>query len=141
MSKGNIYTITPNESVQDAAREMKGSSKGCLVVTDGGGPVGIVTERDIVHKVVASGRRPETKVSEIMSTPVITIGPRESASEAARKMAEKGIRRLVVTEGTEMVGLLTVTDLARHVEHAGVTDYLRAVIGRGELLETQEALM
>ena len=141
MSKGTIYTTSPDESVLEAARKMKASSKGCLVVAENGRPVGILTERDIVHKFVASGKGTGARVSEIMSAPVISIGPKASASEAARKMSENKIRRLVVTDGEAIVGILTVTDLARHVEHSGGTDYLRAVIGRGELLETQEALM
>jgi signal-transduction protein with cAMP-binding, CBS, and nucleotidyltransferase domain len=56
-------------------------------------------------------------------------------------MSGHRIRHLVVTDGGQAMGIITVTDLARHVEHSGVADYLRAAIGRGELLETQEALM
>lgn len=141
MSKGNIQTIEPGSDVEEAARRMKSSVKGCLVVVDNGRPIGMLTERDIVHKIVAEGKSSSTRVADAMTSPVVTIGPRESAAVAARMMSAHQIRRLVVTEGGKAVGVITVTDLARHVEHSGVTDYLKAVIGRGELLETQEALM
>jgi CBS domain-containing protein len=141
MSKTSIYMVSPHESVQEAAKKMKASSKGCLVVVDGGKPVGIVTERDMVHKVVAAGTSGGAEVRTIMSAPLVTIGPHDSIAEAAKRMAKNQIRRLVVTDGGKLVGVLTVTDLAGIVAHAGITEYLRAVIGRGELLETQEALM
>jgi signal-transduction protein with cAMP-binding, CBS, and nucleotidyltransferase domain len=56
-------------------------------------------------------------------------------------MSGHRIRHLVVTDGVQAVGIIIVMDLARHVEHSGVADYLRATIGRGGLLETQGALM
>ncbi|MDE1858514.1 MAG: CBS domain-containing protein [Thaumarchaeota archaeon] len=141
MSKGSIYTISPHETVEAAAKKMKTSSKGCLVVIDGARPVAMLTERDIVQKYVASGLKPGSTVGDIMSSPLVTIGPKASISEAARLMAKSHIRRLAVVDKEALVGILTVTDMARHVEHAGITDYIRAVIGRGELLQTQEAVM
>lgn len=141
MSKGSIQTIQPDSTVEEAGRRMKSSVRGCLVVTEKGRPIGMLTERDIVHKVVAERKPTSTKVADVMTSPLVTIGPRESVAEAAKVMSAHRIRRLVVTDGLQMVGIITVTDLARHVEHSGVADYLRAVIGRGELLESQEALM
>lgn len=120
--------------------KMKSSSKGCLVVVAGGGPLGILTERDFVHRVVAAGKS-GVKVSEVMPAPLVTIGPRESVAEAARLMSKNKIRRLVVTDAEKVVGILTVTDFARRAERGGVADYLRAIVGRGARLETQEALM
>lgn len=119
MSKGAIYTASPQDTVLAAARKMKASAKGCLVVTAGGKPVGILTERDIVHKVVAAGGRDGTKVFEVMSSPVITIGPQASAADAARVMSRNKIRRLVVAEDGRALGVLTVTDFARRLEHSG----------------------
>jgi CBS domain-containing protein len=141
MSKGDIYTVSPNETVVEAAQKMRASSKGCLIVVDGSTPLAMLTERDIVYKYVAPGAKSGSKVSDIMSSPLVTIGPRASVSEAARTMAKNHIRRLAVTDMGQVVGVITVTDLARYVGHAGVTDYITAVIGRGELLQTQEAVM
>ena len=141
MSKGAIYTASPGETVEEAARRMKASAKGCLIVVDAGVPKGIVTERDIVHKFVAGGMRGGTKVADVMSSPLLAIGPMESVAEAARRMSKYKVRRLAVIDKGALVGVLSVTDLARRAEHAGATEYLKAVISRGELLQTQEAIM
>ena len=110
-------------------------------MVDSAKPMAMLTERDIVHKFVAGGMKAGAKVADIMSSPLITVGPRASVSEVARLMARHHIRRLAVADGGAIVGVITVTDLARHVAHGGVTDYITAVIGRGELLQTQEAVM
>jgi signal-transduction protein with cAMP-binding, CBS, and nucleotidyltransferase domain len=122
MSKRSIQTIGPDSSVEQAGRKMKASAKGCLVVIENGKPVGILTERDIVHKVVAEGRSTSTKVAEAMTAPLVTISPRESVAEAARIMSGHRIRHLMVTDGGQALGIITVTDLARHVEPIGVAD-------------------
>jgi predicted transcriptional regulator len=86
---------------------------GSAVVIDGGLPVGIVTEKDLISKVVARNRVPsEILVEEVMSQPVITISPSTSLREAARIMMKRGIRRLpVVNNNGELVGIITDNDI------------------------------
>ena len=88
---------------------------GCLIVTGSGGAIGMVTERDILRKVTAAGIDPrKVRVSQIMSTPLVAVSMETSIGEAAKKMTENGIKRLVVMgeEGT-FLGLVTMTDVVR----------------------------
>lgn len=114
MSEGPVDVVEKGLNVFYAANVMKERARGSLVVVDDGKPVGIVTERDIVRRVVAEGRSPSaTKVGDIMSTPLISVGPEATVAAAVRVMYENGIRRLPVVENDRVVGMLTVTDLAR----------------------------
>ncbi len=113
MSKEPV-TIIPEASVEEAATMMKDRDVGSLLVVSGDKPSGIVTERDLVEKVVAQDRRPsEVKVKEVMSSPVQTIGPYHEVLEAARIMADLKIRRLAVVEEGNVVGLITEKDILR----------------------------
>ncbi len=114
MSEGPVDVVERGLNVFYAANVMKERARGSLVVVDDGRPVGIVTERDIVRRVVAEGRSPSaTKVGDIMSTPLISVGPEATVAAAVRIMYENGIRRLPVVENDRVIGMLTVTDLAR----------------------------
>ncbi len=111
----NVVTIEAQKTVFEAAELMSDRGVGDLVVCDGKGPMGIVTERDFVRRVVAKRRPLDIKVSEIMSKPLITIGPDESVKDAARKMANHRIRRLPVLKENELVGIIAASDFARHL--------------------------
>ncbi|GBC73031.1 Hypoxic response protein 1 [archaeon HR04] len=114
MSEGPVDVVEKGLNVFYAANVMRERARGSLVVVDDGKPVGIVTERDIVRRVVAEGRSPSaTKVGDIMSTPLISVGPEATVAAAVRIMYENGIRRLPVVENDRIVVMLTVTDLAR----------------------------
>ena len=107
-------TARPDISAQAAARLMRQEDVGSLVIIEDGSAIGIITETDLVHKVVAEGRSASTvEVQEIMSCPLVTVGPRESVSVAARKMANMGFRRLPVVSDGQLVGVLTENDLLR----------------------------
>jgi len=104
----------PEMSVQQAARSMRSAKVGSLIILEEGRPVGILTERDILMKVVAEGKPPsELKVSEVMSSPIITAGPDDKVSEAAKRMAQMRVRRLPVVDDGELVGMLTENDVLR----------------------------
>ncbi|MBC7110358.1 MAG: CBS domain-containing protein, partial [Archaeoglobi archaeon] len=95
----NVVSASPETDLVSAAKEMARRRVGSIVVTENGVPVGIVTERDIVTKVVAEGRSPsEVKLKDIMSSPLITVEPNEDIREAAKIMVRKDIRRLPVVE-------------------------------------------
>lgn len=113
MSKKPV-TIKANSTVANAAKVMKKNDIGSLVVLEKNRPVGIVTERDILLKVIAKEVSPKTKkVKSIMSSPVVTIPPNTDVTDAARKMAKLKIRRLPVVVKNELVGMVTESDILR----------------------------
>ena len=112
MSK-NVLTAEKSTSLQDAAQEMNRLNVGCVIVTEESKPIGIITERDFVTKVAAEGRPLFTEISEVMSSPLITIEPEETIWEAAEKMKQKRIHKLPVIENNKVTGMITTTDLVK----------------------------
>jgi CBS domain-containing protein len=107
-------TVKPTETVDLASKLMKDRNIGSLIVVKNGEPVGIITEKDIVAKVVAEDAKPSgVKVKQIMSSPVKVIHPHESVENAARLMAEKRIRRLVVSDEKKLLGIVTENDIIK----------------------------
>jgi len=109
-----VFYIDNDKSVADAIRLMKEERLSSLVV-NGKTPEdtwGIVTRKDVVSKIVAIGKEPsEVKVAEIMSKPLITVSPDLPIQDCAMLMRNKGIRRVAVFDGKEIVGLLSNTDI------------------------------
>ena len=106
--------ITEDEdaSVAEIAKYMKMSEIGSLVITKEDKPVGIVTDRDIVIKVMMKGGNPsKVKVKEIMSSPLVTIEADTSLRGACKFLLEKGIRRLLVIEDGELVGIVSLRNI------------------------------
>jgi CBS domain-containing protein len=100
-------------SVHDAAQLMERERVGCLVVTHGDDAVGIVTERDLVFRVLGAGRDPAaTRLADVMSAPIATVPPDASVDEAAALMKRLRIKRLVVVADGEARGVISVTDIA-----------------------------
>jgi len=98
---------------REGAILMERQRVGCLVVVRAGKPVGIVTERDVVFRVVAAGRDPaSTRLEEIMSAPIATVAPDASVDDAAGLMKRLRIKRLVVVRDGEARGVISVTDIA-----------------------------
>lgn len=112
MSKG-VVTIGPTSSMLSAARIMGKKRIGSLIVTKAGQPIGIVTERDLLSKIIALSKDPKaTRVKDVMSVPLISIDPKATVREAAGTMIEKK-GRLVVSDGKKMLGVVTTSDLIR----------------------------
>ncbi len=112
----DVQTINEDATIVEAAKQMSqdGAYKGYLVVLKQGSPVGILTERDLVNKILAQGVDPsKTKVSEMMSTPLITIDPDEDLLKAAELMREKGVRKLPVVRDGIIYGIITADDIAQ----------------------------
>ena len=86
---------------------------GCVIITEDSKPIGIITERDFVTKVAAEGRPLFTEISEVMSSPLITIEPEETIWEASEMMKEKMIHKLPVKENDEIIGIVTTTDIVK----------------------------
>lgn len=111
-----IISIDTKAKVKDAARMMVDKGIGSLVANRDGLPFGIVTERDLVQKIVALGADPsKLTVSDVMIAPLTTIEASASLIDAARKMSEKQIKRLVVTEHDKIIGIISQTDLVQHM--------------------------
>jgi len=109
-----LRTVRPNSSVLDAVQKMNKFNIGSILVVDGRRPVGIVTERDILRRVVELSMEPSiVKVSDIMSHPVVTINPDATIEEAARLMTAKQIKKLPVVQEDGVVGIITTMDIMK----------------------------
>lgn len=126
----DVLTIDANKTVIEAATLMSQNDIGDLVVMENNTPVGIVTERDFVRRVLAVGKSTTTRVSEVMSTPLRVIDPEAPIKEAARRMVNKGIRRLAVIKDNKLVGIITATDFARHLSKKTLSDDILEAMGR-----------
>jgi len=107
-------TSSPHVTAREAALLMRSEGVGSIILVEDGKAVGILTERDLVEKVVAEDMLPsKVEVGHIMSAPLITTSPDVSVAEAARRMSSLKVRRLPVVEGGELVGILTENDMLR----------------------------
>ena len=112
-----INTITYDATITDAAKVMAADKnfEGYVVVLKKGKPLGIITERDIVNEVMAKEIDPsKVNLTEIMSTPLLTIDPDEDLLEASKLMRENNVRKLVVVKGESIYGVITAKDIAQH---------------------------
>jgi len=109
-----VVKVDPNVSVRDAARLMNRHEIGCLIAVKKGNALGIITERDLLKKIVEQARNPEkTKVRQIMSKRLFVGSPHMEIADAVRLMLQKKIKKLPIVEDGRMVGLVTLTDIAR----------------------------
>jgi CBS domain-containing protein len=129
MTRG-VLTIDSEKTILEAAELMSQKEVGDVVVLKGEIPRGIVTERDFVRRVVARKTPLDTKISDVMTKPLITISPDASLKEAARKMINSGIRRLPVVKQHKLVGIIVVSDFARHLSKKTLTEGLLEAIWR-----------
>jgi len=108
-----VVTIEENAPVNEVAELMDKQGLGCIIVTNKEGkPIGIITERDLVVRVLAKNATPSSvKAGEVMTSPLITIEPDETIHEAARRMSRLNIRRLGVVYKGQLVGLLSSKDI------------------------------
>jgi CBS domain-containing protein len=108
----NPRTVSPDDSIQNAARIMRDEDTGAVPVVENGRPVGMLTDRDIVVRVVADGGASNKAVREIVTTGVVCVTPEMSTREANDLMSEHQIRRLPVVENELLVGIVSLGDLA-----------------------------
>jgi len=108
-----VVTLNENEASNKAAVVMDKNDLGCIIVTNkAGNSIGIITERDLVIRVLAKNLKPDTvKAKEIMTTPLVTIEPDAAITEAARRMNRLDIRRLGVIYKGNLVGIISSKDI------------------------------
>jgi CBS domain-containing protein len=112
--KSNPIVVKPKITVLEAAKLMKEKKIGNVIVVENNQPIGILTESDIIKKVVAEGKTAKTVlVEEVMTTPVIVAEPYIPVEEAMKTMGKCNIRRLPVVENGKLIGIITHKDISR----------------------------
>ena len=110
----DLVTVTADLNVKEAVKVMNDFEIGCLIVVEDGKAVGILTERDVLKRVVEKGKDPEkTLVKDVMSKPLIVVNPEMGLEEAIETMFKNKIKKLPVVKDGKLVGLVTFTDIAR----------------------------
>lgn len=108
----DVKTVSPRSTIQEAAKAMAELGIGCLIVVEKSHLAGIITERDLLRKVVSKNRKPsEVKVSSVMTKEVVVIGPDAEIEDAANAMTERKIKRLPVISGSRLIGIVTAVDI------------------------------
>ena len=114
---GKVATIGKDNMVIDAAKIMKENSCGSIIIVEDQRPIGILTETDLLKKVVAEGKHPsETPVRDVMTPNPITANPNDSVAETSRRMSLAKIRRIVIAEDGILKGVISTTDLRRYMK-------------------------
>lgn len=113
----NVRVVRPDSSVKEVVATMNKFNIGSIIVVQGSRPVGIITERDILKRVVEPCLAPETLTARhVMTSPVLTIDENASVNEAAKLMAKKGVKKLLVMRNNdELAGIITFTDIVTKV--------------------------
>lgn len=113
---GEVYTITPDQTVLEAIRKLAELGIGSLVVVDNGKPVGLFSERDYTCKVILEGKRSEsTPAGDIMSSQLVVVRPETSVNECMALMTENRIRHLPVVDDGRLVGLVSIGDIVKDI--------------------------
>ena len=113
-----VETVEAKATVIEAVTIMNEQEIDCLIIVRDERPAGIITERDMLTRVLLEAKDPATtKVSQVMSTPLVLGEPQMSIQDAVRLMVEKKIKKLPIMENGRLVGLITLTDLARSVAY------------------------
>jgi len=110
----DVITVEEGATAKEVAELMNKHEIGCLIIMKMGKPAGIVTERDLVKRILLESKDPEkTKISEIMSEPLIVGKPQMELEQTVSLMVEQKIKKLPVTQDGKLVGLITLTDILR----------------------------
>jgi CBS domain-containing protein len=128
----DVTTIEVNHSIFEAAELMSSKCIGCLIVVIQAFPVGIITERDIVRRIVAKRRSLDLRVVEIMTKKLITVDPDISLKDAARVMSTNKIRRLPVLKHNKLVGIVAASDFVRNIGKKTTIEEILNALGRNQ---------
>ena len=126
-----VFSIAPTDTVYQAVESMASRRVGALLVMSGDKLTGIISERDYARKVILLDRSSrQSKVQDIMTSPVTTVSPDNTVDECMRIMTEKRIRHLPVVQGDKVVGVITIGDLVKWIitSHEETIEQLHAYI-------------
>lgn len=109
-----VITIDSKKTARDAGELMRKHRKGFLVVTERNKPAGVISESDLIEQVVSKGvKATKIKLSDLMKEPIIAVDPEDDILDASRKMKDNNIHRLPVVSGGRLVGVISLTDIAK----------------------------
>jgi CBS domain-containing protein len=126
-----VHTIAPTASVFDALTLMAEKNIGALLILEGETIVGMLSERDYARKIMLMGKSSkETPVRDIMTCPVLYVGPQQSTEECMALMTEKRLRHLPVLDDGKLIGLISIGDLVKDIisEQSFVIEQLQSYI-------------
>ena len=109
----HICCVSPDMTLENTSKLMCGADIGVVPVCDNAGIIGIVTDRDIITRGISKGFSPHEKISKIMTKTVVSTTPDADVKDAVKLMGDRQVRRLPVVLGKEIVGMLSVGDIAR----------------------------
>lgn len=125
----DVQVAAPTDTIADVARRMSEIDSGVIPIAEGDRIVGVITDRDIVVRVVGEGRDNEIPVSEVMTSPVETCAASESLKAATKKMADLQMRRLVILDDAgKLAGILSLGDVAREHSARAVGHTLEEIV-------------
>jgi len=128
----DVATVQANQTAQEAANFMLTGDAGSIPVTDGDKLIGMITDRDIAVRGVAKGHGPDTPVRDLMTSGLICAREDDDIDEVAAKMSEAQVRRLPVIDDSEnLVGIVSLGDLARETDGEGAHEALEGVSVEG----------
>ena len=111
-----VVTMESSESAVDIAKIMEKNKVSSIIITKDQKPIGIITERDLVSKIISQNKKPsEVKIADIISSPIVVVSPLTPVDEVAEKMIDRKIRRVVVEDMDQPSGIITVTDFVKHL--------------------------
>jgi len=119
-----LITVEGSKSVKEASEIMLENRIGSIVVTEKGSPVGIVTKSDLLERVIVDYKDPrECKIGEIMSSPLISIDKNTPILDAMRELRQRKVRRLLVSDGEKIVGIVSEYDMINAVTISSLTQF------------------
>lgn len=136
-----VITVDETETIDKVAQFMEMQRLGCIIVTDKDGrPIGIITERDLVTRVLAKNKLPsKLAAKDVMTSPLITVSPDETLSNVARQMSRLNVRRLGVVYKGDMVGIISSKDVLAITPELLETIQEKVRIESGNMEETPES--
>ena len=111
--KGKVVSIDETKTIKDAANMMNEARIGSIIITKDDAPIGILTERDFITKIAVEEIPLSAPLSEVMTKPLLVVGPNQTVWEAAEIMKNMEIHRVAVQEGNKIIGMVTTTDLVK----------------------------
>ena len=118
----NVVSIDANTTIKDAAIMMNDANVGCVIVTDGTSPIGIITERDLVRRVMINDLQLDKKVTDVMSTPLIAANINTPIWDLAQKMKINSLHKIPIQDDGQLVGIVTATDIVKAHSLASKTE-------------------